>query len=138
MSSTFLRSLSAQKAVTYGLGASRRLGSLDSARVAHRHFTTILNTAHPARQLRSRYASSAASLRHAVGASRGISYGAIPRFMLRAFRVPIAGATIGAGGLTYANYRFEGMCFFRGYATALYLQFEYLAHYLSVIHGRGA
>lgn len=28
--------------------------------------------------------------------------------MLRAFRVPIAGATVGAGGLTYANYRFEG------------------------------
>ena len=39
---------------------------------------------------------------------RAISYSSIPRFVARAFRVPIAGATIGAGGLTYANYQFDG------------------------------
>ena len=40
---------------------------------------------------------------------RAISYSSIPRFVARAFRVPIAGATVGAGGLAYANYKFEGM-----------------------------
>jgi len=39
---------------------------------------------------------------------RAISYSSIPRFVARAFRVPIAGATIGAGGFGYANYKFEG------------------------------
>jgi len=41
--------------------------------------------------------------------ARQISYASIPRFVLRAFRVPIAGATVGAGGLGYANYKFEGV-----------------------------
>jgi len=39
--------------------------------------------------------------------ARAISYTALPRFVARAFRVPIAGATVGAGALGYANYRFE-------------------------------
>lgn len=39
---------------------------------------------------------------------RALSYASIPRFVARAFRVPIAGITIGAGGLGYANYKFEG------------------------------
>ena len=39
---------------------------------------------------------------------RAISYSALPRFIARAFRVPIAGATVGAGALGYANYQFEG------------------------------
>ncbi|KAG9315063.1 P-loop containing nucleoside triphosphate hydrolase protein [Chiua virens] len=38
---------------------------------------------------------------------RAISYSSIPRFVARAFRVPIAGVTIGAGGFGYANYKFE-------------------------------
>lgn len=37
-----------------------------------------------------------------------MSYASIPRIVARAFRVPIAGATLGAGGFTYANYKFEG------------------------------
>ena len=37
-----------------------------------------------------------------------MSYASIPRIVARAFRVPIAGATLGAGGYTYANYKFEG------------------------------
>lgn len=40
---------------------------------------------------------------------RALSYTAIPRFLARAFRVPIAGATVGAGAVGYANYQFEGM-----------------------------
>jgi hypothetical protein len=40
--------------------------------------------------------------------ARALSYSSIPRFVARAFRVPIAGATIGAGGFGYANYKFEG------------------------------
>ncbi|KAF7794512.1 hypothetical protein EIP86_005646 [Pleurotus ostreatoroseus] len=55
-------------------------------------------------RLRSRYVPSPA-IRHVH--IRAISYTAIPRFMLRALRVPIGAATVGAGGLTYANYRFE-------------------------------
>jgi hypothetical protein len=38
-----------------------------------------------------------------------LSYSSIPRFVARAFRVPIAGATVGAGGFGYANYKFEGL-----------------------------
>ena len=60
---------------------------------------------HPSR-LRSRYASSVAPFRRVN--ARGLSYASIPRLVARAFRVPIAGATIGAGGFTYANYKFEG------------------------------
>ncbi|GLB40563.1 putative TRAFAC class dynamin-like GTPase superfamily, dynamin Fzo YdjA family protein [Lyophyllum shimeji] len=48
---------------------------------------------------------SPAALRHIH--ARAISYSSIPRFVARAFRVPIAGATIGAGGFGYANYKFE-------------------------------
>lgn len=39
---------------------------------------------------------------------RAISYSALPRFVARAFRVPIAAGTVGAGALGYANYKFEG------------------------------
>ncbi|KAG6915757.1 hypothetical protein DXG01_009994 [Tephrocybe rancida] len=50
-------------------------------------------------------APSPATLRHMR--VRVISYSSILRFVARAFRVPIAGATIGAGGFGYANYKFE-------------------------------
>ncbi|KAH9039722.1 P-loop containing nucleoside triphosphate hydrolase protein [Lactarius hengduanensis] len=101
MSFPYLRSLSAQKTVTYGLNASRR--PIECARSAHRQFTTTMMQ-HPAR-LRSRHASSVAPFRRVN--ARGLSYASIPKFVARAFRVPIAGATIGAGGFTYANYKFE-------------------------------
>lgn len=39
---------------------------------------------------------------------RAISFGTIPRIVARAFRVPMYGAGIGAGALTYANYKLEG------------------------------
>ncbi|KAN0139028.1 P-loop containing nucleoside triphosphate hydrolase protein [Lactarius tabidus] len=101
MSFPYLRSLSGQKTITYGLNASRR--PVDCARSAHRQFTTTMMQ-HPAR-LRSRHASSVAPFRRMN--ARGLSYASIPKFVARAFRVPIAGATIGAGGFTYANYKFE-------------------------------
>ena len=40
--------------------------------------------------------------------ARALSYSAIPKVLAKAFRVPIAGATVGAGALGYANYKFEG------------------------------
>ncbi|KAG8864908.1 dynamin-like GTPase mgm1 [Tulasnella sp. 330] len=45
------------------------------------------------------------SLRHVH--ARAISYTALPRFVAKAFRVPIAGATVGAGAFGYANYKIE-------------------------------
>jgi hypothetical protein len=39
---------------------------------------------------------------------RAISFGTIPRIVARAFRVPMYGAGVGAGALTYANYKLEG------------------------------
>ncbi|KII84426.1 hypothetical protein PLICRDRAFT_46336 [Plicaturopsis crispa FD-325 SS-3] len=97
--------LSAKKTVTYGLHASSRRVA-ESSRPVHRQFTTFL-TSGPTRQgLRQRYASpTPAAFRHIH--ARALSYSSIPRFVARAFRVPIAGATIGAGGLGYANYKFE-------------------------------
>ncbi|KAI9512101.1 P-loop containing nucleoside triphosphate hydrolase protein [Russula earlei] len=95
----YFRSLSAQKTVTYGLNASRR--PTNGVGSAHRQFTTVMMQ-HPARF---RYASSLAPFRRVN--ARGLSYASIPRIVARAFRVPIAGATIGAGGFTYANYKFE-------------------------------
>lgn len=92
-----------RKTVTYGLNLSRR--DAESARPVHRQYTTFYASG----SLRRRYASpSPAALRHMH--VRAISYSSIPRFVARAFRVPIAGATIGAGGFGYANYKFEGVC----------------------------
>ncbi|KAF9818555.1 hypothetical protein IEO21_02660 [Rhodonia placenta] len=94
--------LSLNKHVAYGLksGASKRL---ESARPVHKQFSTLFTSNHL--RSRPRYAPSPAALRHMH--VRALSYSSIPRFVLRAFRVPIATATVGAGGLTYANYKFE-------------------------------
>lgn len=72
--------------------------------LARRQFAT-LHTANPVRR-RLRDVPPPTSLRRLH--VRSISYSSIPRFVARAFRVPIAGITIGAGGLGYANYKFEG------------------------------
>ncbi|KAF8841234.1 hypothetical protein BDN67DRAFT_1068667 [Paxillus ammoniavirescens] len=93
-----------RKTVTYGLPASPR--SSQPTRSVHRQFGTLHTSSSSAIRLRYRYASPApATFRHLH--VRAISYSSIPRFVARAFRVPIAGATIGAGGLGYANYKFE-------------------------------
>ena len=55
---------------------------------------------------------SSSSRIHPVGLrparTRSISYSSIPRFVARVFRVPIAGVTVGAGGLVCADYKFGG------------------------------
>lgn len=93
--------LATRKTVSYGLSSSRRQAV--NPRPVHRQYATF----HASGSLRRRYVTpSPASLRHMH--VRAISYSSIPRFVARAFRVPVAGATIGAGGLGYANYKFEG------------------------------
>ena len=89
-----------KKSIAYGLKPYRQV---ESSRPAHRQLNTLI-TSHPLR-LRSRYAPPPA-IRHVH--IRALSYTSIPRFMLRALRVPIGAATVGAGGFTYANYKFEG------------------------------
>ena len=46
--------------------------------------------------------------RHVHVQTRAMSFGSVPRMVARAFRVPMYGAAIGAGGVGYANYKFEG------------------------------
>ncbi|ORX34221.1 hypothetical protein BD324DRAFT_637151 [Kockovaella imperatae] len=41
--------------------------------------------------------------------TRHLSFSTIPRMMARAFKVPLYGAAIGAGGFGYANYKLEGV-----------------------------
>ena len=100
---SFARSLPARKNATYVLHASARVQA--ATRIAQRKFTTVLNPK-PARMRGRQIPAYMAALRHIH--ARALSYSSIPRFVARAFRVPIAGATVGAGGLTYANYKFEG------------------------------
>ncbi|VDB83809.1 unnamed protein product [Peniophora sp. CBMAI 1063] len=99
---SFTRSLAARKNASYVLQASARVQT--ASRVARRKFTTVLNPK-PARMRGRQIPAYMAALRHIH--ARALSYSSIPRFVARAFRVPIAGATIGAGGITYANYKFE-------------------------------
>lgn len=42
---------------------------------------------------------------------RAISFSTIPRMMAKAFRLPMYGAAIGAGGAGYAHYKLEGKCY---------------------------
>lgn len=96
------------KTITYGLKntpmLSRRL--LEAQRLCHRQYTS--NTFLTSNSLRRRYTTLSPANLRAIQ-SRPLSYSSIPRFVARAFRVPIAGATIGAGGLGYVNYKFEGV-----------------------------
>ncbi|KAL1949659.1 hypothetical protein VTO73DRAFT_8540 [Trametes versicolor] len=100
-------SFSPRKASTYGAAAASAAAAAHNsplaARPIHRQFATFLTNTHL--RTRSRYGVSPANVRHMH--IRALSYTAIPRFILRAFRVPIATATVGAGGFTYANYKFE-------------------------------
>ena len=47
--------------------------------------------------------------RHVHFQTRAISFSTVPRMVARAFKVPLYGAAIGAGGFGYANYKLEGM-----------------------------
>lgn len=100
--------LTSNKSVTYGLQGSRRHTRFDAIRPARRQFgTTFLNNGVRSSLRRTYSTPSQAMLKHMH--VRAVSYSSIPRFVARAFRVPIAGATIGAGGFGYANYKFEGV-----------------------------
>jgi hypothetical protein len=81
-----------------------------STRPVHRQYTTFTSS-YGTSHLRRRHAYNMASTALRRMHVRAISYSAIPRFIARAFRVPIAGATIGMGGLGYANYKFEGLSY---------------------------
>ena len=99
------------KVITYGLKntqmLSRRL--LEATRLGHRQYRQYTsNTFFASNSLRRRYTTNSPAYLRVIQA-RQISYTSIPRFVLRAFRVPIAGATVGAGGLGYVNYKFEGV-----------------------------
>ena len=94
--------LALKKTITYGVKTSRR--QLEPTRPLHRQFNTLLTSKSP--RLRARNANGS-PMRHVH--IRAISYTSIPRFMIRALRVPIGAATVGAGGFTYANYKFEGV-----------------------------
>ena len=74
-------------------------------RPASRQYSSLLSSS--SNRARSKGLRSGQALFRQIHA-RAISYSSIPRFVARAFRVPIAGATVGAGGLTYANYKYEG------------------------------
>lgn len=92
--------LVSRKTISYGLNTTRR--QLEVPRPGHRQYATFLASG----SLRRRYATpSSVPFRHVH--VRAISYSSIPRFVAHAFRVPIAGATLGVGGLGYANYKFE-------------------------------
>ncbi|KAI0697969.1 P-loop containing nucleoside triphosphate hydrolase protein [Cytidiella melzeri] len=91
---------SLRKTVAYGVKASRR--HLEPVRPVHRQFNTLLTSKSPRFRPQNAHGN---PIRHVH--IRALSYSSIPRFMLRAMRVPIGAATAGAGGLTYANYKFE-------------------------------
>ncbi|CAG8620690.1 1166_t:CDS:2, partial [Dentiscutata erythropus] len=41
--------------------------------------------------------------------ARSFAFSAVPRFVLHAMRIPVAGVTVGVGGLTYVNYKLNDM-----------------------------
>ncbi|KAF8340528.1 P-loop containing nucleoside triphosphate hydrolase protein [Cantharellus anzutake] len=86
------------------LFVTRRLARDTTGR---RQISTIVPSSalSPSRRTRLSFLAGRSSLRYVH--VRAISYSAIPRFVARAFRVPIAGATVGAGAFGYANYRID-------------------------------
>ncbi|KAF5388849.1 hypothetical protein D9757_005666 [Collybiopsis confluens] len=93
--------LTQRKVVTYGLPVKNA-----SAKRRTLHHTSSHRTFFASGSLRANYATPLAANLRRIHA-RALSYSSIPRFVARAFRVPIAGAAVGAGGLGYAEYRFE-------------------------------
>ncbi|KAI0787959.1 P-loop containing nucleoside triphosphate hydrolase protein [Fomes fomentarius] len=111
MYSSFRRRVSSvfapRKVSTYGASAvasaTAARNQLASPRPIHRQFATFMTNTQL--RTRSRYGVSPSSVRKVH--VRAMSYSSIPRFMLRALRVPVGAATVGAGGFTYANYKFD-------------------------------
>lgn len=131
MYSSFRRRVSSvftpRKVSTYGAAAVASVAAarnqVASSRPVHRQFATFMTNT--SLRTRSRYGVSPSSMRHVH--VRALSYSSIPRFVLRAFRVPVATATVGAGGFTYANYKFEGE-WFTVSSTVLYCSARAIAH----------
>ncbi|EIW84095.1 hypothetical protein CONPUDRAFT_119685 [Coniophora puteana RWD-64-598 SS2] len=98
-------SLAPRKSVTYGLAAPPRKPP-SASRPAHRRFGTFLTPPPNALRLRQQY-NTPTPVAFRQMHVRAMSYSSIPRFVARAFRIPAAGAAIGAGGIGYANYKFE-------------------------------
>ncbi|KAJ3984431.1 P-loop containing nucleoside triphosphate hydrolase protein [Lentinula detonsa] len=96
-----------RKAVTYGLEASKTYSTMKNLPFRRRIFEA--NRSHgtflAAGSLRANRVTPLSTMRRIH--ARALSYSSIPRFVARAFRVPIAGAAVGAGGLGYAEYKFE-------------------------------
>ncbi|KIK68855.1 hypothetical protein GYMLUDRAFT_236752 [Collybiopsis luxurians FD-317 M1] len=112
-----------RKTVTYGLEASKAAKNISSKRrILHqtRSYSRNHGTLLASGSLRASYSTPLAANMRRIHA-RALSYSSIPRFVARAFRVPIAGAAVGAGGLGYAEYRFEGRCWNSFYSFQSYL-----------------
>ncbi|KAF8591126.1 hypothetical protein K439DRAFT_1627206 [Ramaria rubella] len=107
-----LNSLSRRLAALKLHGSSAKPPQTPSLQRRRSQMSTLIMS--PSLRLRSRAPFTKAHLLRHVHV-RAISYYALPRFVARAFRVPIAGATVGAGALGYANYKFEE---FRNKSTA--------------------
>ena len=87
---------------------TRRLVRDGTSRTGRRQISIVSSSAlSPTRRTRLSYLAHRSSFRYVH--VRAISYYALPRFVARAFRVPIAGATVGAGAFGYANYRIDGV-----------------------------
>ena len=91
---------------------TRRLVRDGASNTGRRQISTILSSSalSSTRRTRLSFLAGRSSLRYVH--VRAISYYALPRLVARAFRVPIAGATVGAGAFGYANYRIDGVCVF--------------------------
>ncbi|KAJ3760049.1 P-loop containing nucleoside triphosphate hydrolase protein [Lentinula raphanica] len=101
-SSTFFN----RKVVTYGLEASKAYSTMKSIPLRRRiPEARTSGTFLAAGSLRPNRSIPRLTMRRIH--ARALSYSSIPRFVARAFRVPIAGAAVGAGGLGYAEYKFE-------------------------------
>ncbi|KAE9408544.1 hypothetical protein BT96DRAFT_1013190 [Gymnopus androsaceus JB14] len=104
--------LTNRKAVTYGLEASKAYSTLKNVssrrRISEqtRSYARSHGTFLASGSLRANYSTQISANMRRIHV-RALSYSSIPRFVARAFRVPIAGAAVGAGGLGYAEYKFE-------------------------------
>lgn len=97
------RLLSPRKTIVYRLTSAP---AQPARRAVHRHYGTLFTSSTGTVRFRNRIASSAAAAFRNLHV-RALSYSSIPKFVARALRVPAAGVAVGAGGLGYANYKFE-------------------------------
>ena|SRR5437763_6483699 len=59
---------------------------------------------------------------------RSFSVYSVPRFVFHAMRIPAAGFTIGVGGLTYANYKFNGKSDIIYFVKYVYVKIYFIDH----------